>query len=197
MAVHGPAISTPSRSWCTTRGVTTPVPSWRSERPPTAHAARMQAGYSKIVARRASTSSMICSGTASTCIPFRAPTSSARGWSHRITPVVRVPAPWRETAKPRLRAKLPPLVIGTTTGVPVSLLNGPGETISTGRVPCCSWPAVGSRLTSQMSPRSTTVVRCRPVLHPSRRRPRPTVPRSRRTAPTVRRVNTSDASAAE
>lgn len=62
---------------------------------------------------------------------------------------------WRETAKPRLRAKLPPRVIGTTTGVPVSLLNGAGETISTGRAPCCSCPAVGSRLTSQISPRST------------------------------------------
>jgi hypothetical protein len=58
-----------------------------------------------------------------------------RGWSQRITPVVRVPAPSIETAKPRLRAKLPPVVMGKTTGVWVSLLKGAGETISTGGCP--------------------------------------------------------------
>ena len=94
--------------------------------------------YSRIVARRASTSSMMGSGTVSILLPLRAPRSSTRGWSQRITPVVRVPTPSRETANPRLRAKLPPVVIGRTTGTPVSLLKASGETISTGRVPCCS-----------------------------------------------------------
>ena len=94
--------------------------------------------YSRIVARRASTSSMMAlSGTVSILLPLRAPRSSTRGWSQRITPVVRVPTPSRETANPRLRAKLPPVVIGRTTGTPVSLLKASGETISTGRVPCC------------------------------------------------------------
>jgi hypothetical protein len=41
----------------------------------------------------------------------------ARGWSHRITPVVFVPAWSRETAKPLVLAKLPPEVMGTTMGV--------------------------------------------------------------------------------
>ena len=50
-----------------------------------------------------------------------------RGWSQRITPTVRVPASSSETANPRRRAKLPPVVTGRTTGVPVSSLNGAGE----------------------------------------------------------------------
>ncbi|AGI10534.1 Plasmid stable inheritance protein K (plasmid) [Xanthomonas citri subsp. citri Aw12879] len=49
-----------------------------------------------------------------------------------------------DTVKPAVRAKLPPLVIGSTTGVFVRRLNALGDTISTGRVPCCSWPDVGS-----------------------------------------------------
>src|SRR5258708_1234893 len=67
--------------------------------------------------------------------------------------VVFVPAPVRKTAKPAVRAKLPPLVTGRTTGTLVTRLNGSGETISTGRRPFCSWPDAGSRLTSQISPR--------------------------------------------
>jgi hypothetical protein len=43
-----------------------------------------------------------------------------------------------------LPAKLPPLVIGNTTGVRVNRLNEVGEATSTGRVLCCSWPDVGS-----------------------------------------------------
>ena len=128
--------------------------------------------YSRMVARRASTSSMMCSGTVSRRFPVRAPRSRARGWSQRITPLVRVPAPSRDTVKPRRRAKLPPVVMGRTTGVSVSVLNAAGDTISTGRVPCCSWPAVGSRLTSQMSPRFTTTARCRPACHQSSHDPR-------------------------
>jgi hypothetical protein len=42
------------------------------------------------------------------------------------------------TAKPAVRAKFPPLVIGTTTGTFVTRLNGSGETTSTGRRPFCS-----------------------------------------------------------
>ena len=64
--------------------------------------------YSRMVVRRASTSSMMCAGTVSRRFPFRAPRSRARGWSQRITPLVRVPAPSRDTVKPRRRAKLPP-----------------------------------------------------------------------------------------
>lgn len=65
------------------------------------------------------------------------------GWSQRTIPVVRVPAPSRETANPATRAKLPPEVMGTTIGTCVTLLKASGDTTSTGRVPCCSWPAVG------------------------------------------------------
>ena len=54
------------------------------------------------------------------------------------------PRPASGTAKPAVRAKLPPVVIGSTTGVFVSRLNAAGETTKTGRVPCCSCPAVGS-----------------------------------------------------
>ncbi len=50
-------------------------------------------------------------------------------------------------------------------GALVSSLNERGETISTGRSPGCSNPLVGSRLTSQMSPRSITAIRYQPVLH--------------------------------
>ena len=82
--------------------------------------------YSRMVSRRASTSSMMGSGTVSMRLPLRAPRSSTHGWSQRITPVVWVPAPSRETANPRLRAKLPPVVMGRTTGTPVSLLKASG-----------------------------------------------------------------------
>nr|VFK06702.1 MAG: Transposase [Candidatus Kentron sp. LPFa] len=40
-----------------------------------------------------------------------------RGWSQRTMPVVFVPVPGSETANPAARAKLPPVVIGTTIGV--------------------------------------------------------------------------------
>lgn len=85
---------------------------------------------------------MTPAGTLSNFRPPRAATSRARGWSQRTTPVVRVPAPSKDTAKPAVRAKLPPVVMGKTTGVPVRRLNAPGEMMSTGRVHCCSWPAV-------------------------------------------------------
>jgi hypothetical protein len=54
-----------------------------------------------------------------------------------------VTAPLRDTANPAVRAKRPP-VVGSTTGVFVNRLNAPGEITSTGRVPRCSWPEVGS-----------------------------------------------------
>ena len=58
--------------------------------------------------------------------------------SQRTIPVVCIPDPISETEKPAVRAKLPPLVMGNTTGVRVKRLNAVGETTSTGRVPCCS-----------------------------------------------------------
>ena len=140
-----------------------------------------------MVASRATTSAMMCSGTDSRRLPFRAPRSRARGWSQRITPVVRVPAGSRATAKPRLCANPRPVVMGRTTGVPVTLLKAAGETISTGRVPFCSWPAVGSRLTSHISPRSTTATHGRRAWHRPRRDPRRKRRRSRRTGPAVHR----------
>jgi hypothetical protein len=51
----------------------------------------------------------------------------ARGWPHRTTPVVLVPAPVRDTANPPVRAKFPPLVIGSTTGTLVARLKASGE----------------------------------------------------------------------
>ena len=44
-----------------------------------------------------------------------------------------VPAPARETAKPAVRAKLRPLVMGRTTGTLVTRLKASGETIRTRR----------------------------------------------------------------
>ena len=49
---------------------------------------------------------------------FRACKSSTRGWLHRLTPWVCVPAPLNETAKPAWRAKFPPCVMGQRSGVP-------------------------------------------------------------------------------
>ena len=94
--------------------------------------------YSKIGVSFASTSSTISAGMLSTLRALREPKSRARGWSHRTTPVVFVPAPVKDTVKPAVRAKLPPLVIGNTTGVFVSRLKAEADTTSTGRVPCCS-----------------------------------------------------------
>lgn len=108
----------------------------------------------RMASSRASTSFTTASGIRSRRLPFRAPISIVLGWSQRITPVVFVPAPSRETVKPAVRAKSPPLVTGTTTGYRVNLLNDAGETISTGRFPLCSCPAVGSSETSQISPLS-------------------------------------------
>ena len=77
-----------------------------------------------------------------------------------------VPASVKGTAKPAVRAKLPPLVIGRTTGTFVIRLKASGDTISTERRPFCSWPDVGSRLTSQISPRfigrstARSILRC-------------------------------------
>ena len=96
--------------------------------------------YSKIGVSFASTSSMIDGGTPSSLRALRKARSRARGWSHRTTPVVFVPALISDTAKPAVRAKLPALVIGSTTGVFVSRLKDARDTIRTGRVPCCSWP---------------------------------------------------------
>ena len=87
-------------------------------------------------------------------LPFRAAISIVLGWSQRITPSVLVPASSSETVKPAVRAKFPPLVTGTTTGSRVSLLNDAFDTMSTGRFPLCSWPAIGSSETSQISPLS-------------------------------------------
>jgi len=103
-----------------------------------------QPDHSKIVDNFARTSSMIATGTPSSLCALREAKSSARGWSHLITPVVFVPAPISDTAKPAVRAKLPPLVIGSTTGVFVRRLKDDGDTTRTGRVPCCSWPEVRS-----------------------------------------------------
>ena len=100
--------------------------------------------HSKMGVSFASTSSIIAVGTCSNLRALRDPRSSARGWSHRTTPFVLVPAAANETAKPAVRAKLPPLVIGNTIGVFVSLLKLNGDTIKTGRVPFCSCPEVGS-----------------------------------------------------
>ena len=66
------------------------------------------AGQRKIVASLANTFSRIAGGTRSTLRPLREPISIARGWSQRITPVVRVPASVSETAKPAVRAKFSP-----------------------------------------------------------------------------------------
>jgi hypothetical protein len=62
----------------------------------------------------------MASGTLSSFWAWRDDKSSARGWSQRTTPVVDVPAPISDTAKPAVRAKLPPLVIGNTIGALVS-----------------------------------------------------------------------------
>ena len=53
-----------------------------------------------------------------------------------------------------MRAKFPPVVIGTTTGTFVIRLKGSGDTINTGR-----------RLTSQISPRFIRAVRRRPACY--------------------------------
>jgi hypothetical protein len=106
-----------------------------------------------IGASLASTSSITLFATVSTFLPWRAPRSRDLGWSHRTMPVVLVPASASGTAKPAVRAKLPPLVIGRTTGTRVTRLKASGETIKTGRCPFCSCPVAGSRLTSQISPR--------------------------------------------
>ena len=95
----------------------------------------VQSVYSTIDAIRANTSSTMVWGTLSSLWPWRAPRSSARGWSQRTTPVVTVPAPVKATAKPAVRANFPPLVIGTTIGARVARLKASGETINTGRRP--------------------------------------------------------------
>src|SRR5882762_3350842 len=112
-----------------------------------------QAVYSNIGEILANTSSMTASGMLSSFLPPRAERSRARGWSQRTTPVVLVPAPASGTAKPAVRAKLPPLVIGRIMGSFVIRLKASGDAIRTGRRPFCSCPDVGSRLTSQISPR--------------------------------------------
>ena len=114
---------------------------------------RKGADHSKIGDTLASTSSMTAAGMLSSFLPPRAAKSRVRGWSQRTTPVVLVLAPVSGTAKPAVRAKLPPLVIGRTIGSFVIRLNASGDTINTGHRPFCSCPNVGSRLTSQISPR--------------------------------------------
>src|SRR5258708_38625851 len=55
-------------------------------------------------------------------------------------PVVVVPAPCSGMAKPAVRAKLPPLVIGRTTGTLVMRLNGSGDPIKAGLRPSARVP---------------------------------------------------------
>ena len=99
------------------------------------HSVTVAGVHSNIGAIFASTSSRIASGMLSSFRPPRAARSRARGWSHRTTPIVLVPAPVSGTAKPAVRAKLPPLVIGRITGTFVMRLKASGDTISTGRRP--------------------------------------------------------------
>ena len=101
----------------------------------------------KITANFAKTSSITALGTLSNFCAFLEAISKARGWSHRIIPLVFVPQPSKDTANPIVRTKRPPLVIGNTTGVCVTQLNEDGETIKTGRFPCCSCPDAGSKET--------------------------------------------------
>ena len=82
--------------------------------------------HSRIVATFARTSSMIAAGTFSSFLPWRAPRSSARGWSQRTTPVVLVPAPERDTANPAVRAKLPATGDGEDHGHLGDLVKGIG-----------------------------------------------------------------------
>jgi len=51
---------------------------------------------------------MISVGTLSSLRALRAARSMGRGWSHRMTPVVRVPVASSETVNLALRAKEPP-----------------------------------------------------------------------------------------
>lgn len=51
----------------------------------------------------------------------------ARGRSHRTSPVVFVPAPISDTAKPAVCAKFPPRGMGSTIGVLVSRLKADGD----------------------------------------------------------------------
>lgn len=136
-------------------------------------------------------------GTASRRRPCRAARSRVRGWSQRITLCVRVPAFASETAKPCRRVKHPPLTTGRSTGIRVRSLKAAGETIRTGRVPLCSRPAEGSRLTSQISPRFTTRVRCRQAWHRAMRDPRRKAGRHRHTVPGVSRGCIWDVSSAQ
>jgi hypothetical protein len=72
--------------------------------------------HSKIGAIFANTSAIIEAGTLSNLRALREFKSKARGWSQRIMPVVLVTELASDTANPAVRAKLPPLVIGTTIG---------------------------------------------------------------------------------
>ena len=107
----------------------------------------------QMAAKRTIPSSMIVSGTVSRHLQFRAAGS---------TPTVRIPASSSDTANSRRSAKPPPVVTGRTAGVPVNSSKGAEETTTTGRVPCCSWPATGSRPTSRIPPRCAAPARCRP-----------------------------------
>ena len=64
----------------------------------------------------ANTSLTIAEGACSSSRPPLATMSRALGWSHRTTPVVLVPEPSRETARPAVLAKFPPVVMGKTMG---------------------------------------------------------------------------------
>lgn len=86
--------------------------------------------------RRPRTSLMIVSGPRSSRLPPRAFISIVRGWSQRTTPVVRMLAPSSDTAKPAVRAKLPPLVTGTTTGRRVTRLKAADVTLLFGNRLC-------------------------------------------------------------
>ena len=55
--------------------------------------------------------------------------------------------------------------MGNTTGIPVNSLKRAGQITTTGRIAYCLLPNVGSRLTSQISPRCPTAAQCQQVGH--------------------------------
>ena len=67
-------------------------------------------------------------------VPLTVPAGNARGAGRLLARLQRVSV-HPVLGKPQV---VQALVIGRTTGTPVSLLKASGETISTGRVPCCS-----------------------------------------------------------
>jgi len=83
-------------------------------------------------------------------------------------PLCWFPPPPQRHGKAGCGAKLSPRVIGNTTGIFVKRLKADGDITRTGRVPCCSWPEVGSKETRKILPRSITAARFRPACHQAR-----------------------------